>query len=108
MEVNVPRDRVSGEPIPLKGFWLRDLIQRTEQTRLTGEPGFGVDMKSEQDFVIVDSGGQLSDVTNDRNVELVGVGVDIIVEDSKLVFRLNRQMTGVGDEYTHVKYIIKN
>src|SRR3984885_7870774 len=65
-------------------------------------------MKSEQDFVIVDSGGQSSDATNDRNVELVGVGVDIIVEDSELVFRLNRQMTGVRDEYTYVEYIIEN
>ena len=65
-------------------------------------------MKSEQDFVIVDSGGQSSDATNDQNVELVGVGVDIIVEDSELVFRLNRRMTRVGDEYTHVEYIIEN
>ena len=106
--MNVPRDRVSRAPIPWKGFRLRDLIQRTERTRLTGVPGFGVDMKSEQDFMIVDSGGQSSDVTNDQNVELVGVGVDIIVEDSELVFRLNRQMTEVGDEYTHVEYIIGN
>ena len=73
-----------------------------------GEPGFGVDMKSEQDFVIVDSGGQSSDVMNDRSVELVDVGVDILVGDSELVFRLNRRMTGVGDEYTHVEYIIEN
>ena len=43
---------------------------------------------------------------NDRNVELVDVGVDIIVEDSELDFRLNRRMTGVGDEYTHVEYLI--
>jgi hypothetical protein len=65
-----------------------------------------VDMKSEQDFVVVDFGGRLSDTTNDRNVGLVGVGVDIIVEDSELDFRLNRRMTGVGDEYTHVEYLI--
>ena len=105
--MNVPRDRVTGKPIPWKGFWLKDLIQRTEWTRLTGEPGFGVDMKSEQDFVIVDFGGQSSDATNDQNVELVGVGVDIVVEDSELVFHLNRQMTRVGDEYTHVEYLIE-
>src|ERR1700733_11115163 len=70
--------------------------------------GVRVDMKSEQDFVIVDFGGQSSDATNDRNVELVGVRVDIIVEDLELVFRLKRRMTGVRDEYTHVEYIIKN
>jgi hypothetical protein len=58
--------------------------------------------------VVVDFGGRSSDTTNDRNVGLVGVGVDIIVEDSELDFRLNRQMTGVGDEYTHVKYLIGN
>ena len=58
--------------------------------------------------MIVDSGGQSSDVTNDWSVELVDVRVDIIVEDSELVFRLNRRMTGVGDEYTHVEYIIEN
>ena len=40
--------------------------------------------------MIVDSGGQSSDVTNDWNVELVDVRVDIIVGDSELVFRLNR------------------
>src|SRR3984893_16379437 len=92
----------------LERFPAKELIQRTKRTRLTGEPGFGVDMKSEQDFVIVDSGGQSSDVTNDRSVELVDVGVDIIVGDSELVFCLNRRMTGVGDEYTHVEYIIGN
>src|ERR1700733_650940 len=69
-----------------------------------GEPGFGVDMKSEQDFVIIDSGGQSSDVTNDRSVELVDVGVDILVRDLELVFRLTR----VRDEYTHVEYLIGN
>src|SRR6202047_4402499 len=47
----------------------KELIQGTERTRLTGDPGFGVDMKSEQNFVIIDSGGQLSDVTNDWSVE---------------------------------------
>ena len=40
--------------------------------------------------MIVDSGGQSSDVTNDQSVELVVVGVDILVGDSELVFRLNR------------------
>ena len=64
-------------------------------------------MKSEQDFVVVDFGGRSSDATNDRNVGLVGVGVDIIVEDLELVFCLNRRMTGVGDEYTHVEYLIE-
>ena len=68
MEVNVLRDRVSRKPIPWKGFRLKDPIQRTERTRLTGDPEFGVDMKSEQDFVVVDFGGQSSDTTNDRNV----------------------------------------
>ena len=36
----------------LERFPAKELIQRTERTRLMGEPGFGVDMKSEQDFVI--------------------------------------------------------
>ena len=58
--------------------------------------------------MIVDSGGQSSDVMNDRSVELVDVGVDILVGDSELVFHLNRRMTRVGDEYTHVEYIIGN
>ena len=58
--------------------------------------------------MVVDFGGRSSDTTNDRNVGLVGVRVDIIVEDSELDFRLNRRMTGVGDEYTHVEYIIGN
>ena len=58
--------------------------------------------------MVVDFGGRSSDMTNDRNVGLVGVGVDIIVEDSELDFRLNRRMTGVGDEYTHVEYTIEN
>ena len=75
---------------------------------INGRTGVRVDMKSEQDFVIIDFGGQSSDAMNDRNVELVGVGVDIIVKDSELVFHLNRRMTRVGDEYTHVEYIIKN
>ena len=74
----------------LERFAAKELIQKTERTQLTGEPGFRVDMKSEQDFVIVDSGGQSSDVTNDQSVELVVVGVDILVGDSELVFRLNR------------------
>jgi hypothetical protein len=73
---------------------------------INGRTGVRVDMKSEQDFVVVDFGGRSSDTTNDRNVGLVGVGVDIIVEDSELDFRLNRRMTGVGDEYTHVEYLI--
>ena len=75
---------------------------------INGRTGVRVDMKSEQDFMIVDFGGQSSDVTNDQNVELVGIGVDIIVEDSELVFRLNRRMTRVGDDYTQVEYIIEN
>src|ERR1700730_16741104 len=81
----------------LERFPAKELIQRIEWTRLTGEPGFGVDMKSKQDFVIVDSGGQSSDVTNDWSVKLVDVGVDIIVGNSELVFHLNRRMTRVGD-----------
>src|ERR1700736_3195669 len=110
--------RVSGGECPegqgLQGAYslerlsAKELIQRTERTRLTGDLGFGVDMKSEQDFVIVDSEGQSSDVMNDQSVELVDVGVDILVRDSELVFCLNRRMTGVGDEYTHVEYIIGN
>ena len=56
--------------------------------------------------MVVDFGGRSSDTTNDWNVGLVGVGVDIIVKDSELDFRLNRRMTGVGDEYTHVEYLI--
>ena len=75
---------------------------------INGRTGVRVDMKSEQDFVVVDFGGRSSDTTNDRNVGLVGVGVDIIVEDSELDFRLNRRMTGVGDEYTNVEYNIGN
>ena len=54
----------------------------------------------------VGSESQTSDVTDDRSVELVDVGIDIIVGNSELVFRLNRRMTGVGDEYTHVEYLI--
>src|SRR6202011_5029367 len=110
--------RVSGGECPegqgLRGAYslerlpAKELIQRTERTRLTGDLGFRVDMKSEQDFVIVDSEDQSSDVTNDQSVELVDVRVDILVGDSELVFRLNRRMTGVGDEYTHVEYIIGN
>src|ERR1700737_163406 len=50
----------------LESLSAKELIQRTEQTQLMGELGFRVDKKSEQDFVIVDSGGQLSDVTNGR------------------------------------------
>ena len=73
---------------------------------INGRTGVRVDMKSKQDFVVVDFGGRSSDTTNDWNVGLVGVGVDIIVKDSELVFRLNRRMTGVGDEYTHVEYLI--
>jgi len=104
--VNVPRDRVSGEPNPWKGFRLKEIIQRTERTRLTGEPGFGVGMKSGQDFVFVDSEGQMSDVTDDRSVKFGRCRVDIIVGDLELALRHNRQMTGVGDEYTHVEYLI--
>ena len=74
---------------------------------INGRTRVQIDMKSKQDFVVVDFGGRSSDTTNDRNVGLVGVGVDIIVEDLELDFRLNRRMTGVGDEYTHVKYLIR-
>jgi hypothetical protein len=73
-----------------------------------GEPGFGVDIKSGQDFVIVDSESQTSDVMDDRSVKLVDVRMDIIVGDSELAFRHNRRMTGVGDEYTSDEYIIGN
>ena len=70
------------------------------------EPGLGVGMKSGQDFMIVDSEGQTSDVMGDQSVELVDVGMDIIVGDSELVFCHSGQMTGVGDEYTSDEYII--
>ena len=46
-----------------------EFIQGTEWTRLTGELGFGVGIKSRLDFVIVDSEGQTSDVTDDWSVE---------------------------------------
>src|SRR6202011_5961752 len=75
---------------------------------INGRTGVRVDMKSEQDFVVVDFGGRTSDTTNDRNVRLVGVGVDILVEDSELDFCPNGRMTGVGDEYTLVEYLIGN
>ena len=88
--MNVPRDRVSGEPIPWKGFRLKEITQRTKWTQLTGEPGFRVDMKFGQDFVIIDSESQMSDVADDQSVELVDVGMDIIVRDLELVFHLNR------------------
>ena len=68
MEITVPRDRVSREPIPWKEFWLNEIIQRTKWTQLTGEPGFRVGRKSGQDFVIVDSEGQMSDVMDDWSV----------------------------------------
>src|ERR1700732_3564255 len=107
MEVGVsggecPEGQGLWEAYSLERLSAKELIQGTEWTRLTGDPGLGVDMKFEQDFVIIDSGGQSSDVMNDRSVELVDVGVDILVGDSELVFHLNRRMTGVGDEYTHV------
>ena len=63
-EINILRD--SREPIPWKGFWLKGIIQRTERTWLMGEPGFGFGIKSGQDFLIVDSEGQTSDVMDDR------------------------------------------
>ena len=113
MEVSVSR----GECPKGQGLWgayslerlsAKELIQGTERTQLTGEWGFGVDMKSEQDFMIVDSGGQSSDVTDDQSVKLVDVGMDIIVRDSELVFCHSRRMTGVRDEYTSDGYIIGN
>lgn len=70
------------------------------------EPRFGVGMKSGQDFVIVDSEGQTSDVTDDRSVKLVVVGIDIIVGDSELDLCRNRRMTRVGDDYTNGEHII--
>ena len=56
----------------------------------------------------VGSESQTSDVTDDQSVELVDVGIDIIVGDLELVFRLNRRMTRVGDEYTNVECNIGN
>ena len=58
--------------------------------------------------MIDDSEGQTSDVTDDWSVELVDVGMDIIVRDSESDLRHNRQMTGVGDDYTSGEYIIGN
>src|ERR1700730_4143626 len=61
-------------------------LPENQADSINGRTGVRVDMKSKQDFVIVDFGGQSSDAMNDQNVGLVGVGVDIIVEDSELVF----------------------
>ena len=70
------------------------------------EPGFGVGMKSGLDFVIVDSEGQTSDVTDDWSVKFGRCQVDTIVGDSELTLHHNRQMTGVGDDYTSGEYNI--
>src|ERR1700736_3009264 len=72
------------------------------------EPGVGVGMKSGLDFVIVDSEGQTSDVTDDQSVKFGRCQVDIIVGDSELALHHNRQMTGVRDDYTSGEYNIRD